>query len=219
MGVPSIVMMCIGAVMNFSMNQVLLRFTPTHGQTPANVFGIYFKLQSLFLMPLFGINNATISILAFNYGAQKPKRITGTLKWALIIDLIIMFIGFAVFQLWPDALMGIFGSSGDESSIQMVKMGVVAMRIVSIHFPIAAVGISLGASFQALGKGIYATITSLCRQLLALLPVAFLLSLYGDPDLVWWSFPIAELVSATGSLICYRKIYKQRILPMMENPS
>ncbi|MBO5868271.1 MAG: MATE family efflux transporter, partial [Oscillospiraceae bacterium] len=218
-GVPSIVMMCIGAVMNFSMNQVLLRFTPTHGQTPANVFGIYFKLQSLFLMPLFGINNATISILAFNYGAQKPKRITGTLKWALVIDLIIMFIGFSVFQLWPDALMGIFGSSGDESSIQMVKMGVVAMRIVSIHFPIAAVGISLGASFQALGKGIYATITSLCRQLLALLPVAFLLSLYGDPDLVWWSFPIAELVSATVSLICYRKIYKQRILPMMENPS
>lgn len=213
-GVPSIIMMCIGAVMNFSMNQVWLRFTPTHGQTPANVFGIYFKLQSLFLMPLFGINNASISILAFNFGAGHPKRITGTLKLALIADLIIMFLGFGVFQLFPDVLMGIFGSSGDESSVQLVKMGVTAMRIVSIHFPIAAVGISLGASFQALGVGIYSTITSLCRQLLALLPVAILLSLSGNPDLVWWSFPIAELVSAAVTLICYNKIYRDKIKPM-----
>ena len=112
--------------------------------------------------------------------------------------------------------MGIFGSSGDESSIQMVKMGATAMRIVSIHFPIAAVGISLGASFQALGVGIYSTITSLCRQLLALLPVAYLLSLSGNPDLVWWSFPIAELVSAAVTLICYRKIYKNKIIPMLK---
>lgn len=213
-GVPSIIMMCIGAVMNFSMNQVWLRFTPTHGQTPANVFGIYFKLQSLFLMPLFGINNATISILAYNYGAGKPRRITGTLKLALIADLIIMFLGFGVFQLFPDVLMGIFGSSGDESSVQLVKMGVTAMRIVSIHFPIAAVGISLGASFQALGVGIYSTITSLCRQLLALLPAAILLSLSGNPDLVWWSFPIAELVSAAVTLLCYNKIYRDKIKPM-----
>ena len=215
-GVPSIIMMCIGAVMNFTMNQVLLQFTPTHGQTPANVFGIYYKLQSLFLMPLFGINNATISILAFNYGAGKPERITGTLKRALLTDLVIMLVGFGVFQLWPDVLMGIFGSSGDESSIQMVKMGATAMRIVSIHFPIAAVGISLGASFQALGVGIYSTITSLCRQLLALLPVAYLLSLSGNPDLVWWSFPIAELVSAAVTLICYRNIYKNKIIPMLK---
>lgn len=214
-GIPSIVMMCIGAVMNFSMNQVWLRFTPTHGQTPANVFGIYFKLQSLFLMPLFGINNASISILAYNYGAGKPDRITGTLKRALLTDLLIMLVGFGVFQLFPDTLMGIFGSSGDESAVQLVKMGVVAMRIVSIHFPIAAIGISLGASFQALGVGIYATITSLCRQLLALLPAAFLLSLSGDPDLVWWSFPIAELVSAAVTLICYRRIYRQKIKPML----
>ena len=214
-GVPSIVMMCIGAVMNFCMNQVFLRFVPTHGQTPANVFGIYFKLQSLFLMPLFGINNASISIIAFNYGAQEPKRITKTLKCALITDFIIMMAGVLVFQFFPDKLMGIFGSSGDENAKALVKMGVTAMRIVCLHFPIAAVGISLGASFQALGVGIYSTITSLCRQLLALLPAAYLLSLTGSVDAVWWSFPIAEVVSALATLYFYGRIYKQKIKPMI----
>ena len=214
-GIPSIVMMCIGAVMNFCMNQVFLRFVPTHGQTPANVFGIYYKLQSLFLMPLFGINNACISILAFNYGAGHPKRITGTLKCALFADLMIMLVGVAVFELMPDKLMGIFGSAGDEGAIQLVKMGVAAMRIVCLHFPIAAIGISIGASFQALGVGIYSTITSLCRQLLALLPIAYLLSFTGSPNMVWWSFPIAEIVSAAVSIVCYRKIYKDKIKPML----
>lgn len=210
-GIPSIVMMCIGAVMNFCMNQVFLRFTPTHGQTPANVFGIYFKLQSLFLMPLFGINNASISILAYNYGARQPKRITGTLKSAFLTDFVIMMIGVAVFQIFPDKLMGIFGSSGDESAAALIKMGVAAMRIVCLHFPIAAVGISLGASFQALGNGIYSTITSLCRQLLALLPAAYLLSLTGSVDAVWWSFPIAEVVSATVSLVLYARVYRTKV--------
>lgn len=216
-GIPSIVMMCIGAVMNFSMNQVFLSFTPTHGQTPANVFGIYFKLQSLFLMPLFGINNASISILAFNYGARQPKRITGTLKCALVTDFIIMLLGVAVFQFMPDKLMGIFGSSGDENAAALVKMGITAMRIVCLHFPIAAVGISLGASFQALGVGIYSTITSLCRQLLALLPAAYLLSLTGNVDAVWWSFPIAEIVSAIATLIFYARIYRKKIKPMLDS--
>ena len=215
-GIPSIVMMCIGAVMNFSMNQVFLSFSDTHGQTPANVFGIYFKLQSLFLMPLFGINNASISILAYNYGARQPTRITGTLKCAFITDFIIMLLGVAVFQFMPDKLMGIFGSSGDESAAALVKMGITAMRIVCLHFPIAAIGISLGASFQALGVGIYSTITSLCRQLLALLPAAYLLSLTGSVDAVWWAFPIAEIVSATASLIFYRKIYNDKIKPIMK---
>ena len=214
-GVPSIVMMCIGAVMNFCMNQVFLRFVPTHGQTPANVFGIYFKLQSLFLMPLFGINNACISILAYNYGAGKPERITKTLKYAFLTDLTIMLIGLLVFELFPETMMGIFGSSGDQASRDMVKMGATAMRIVCLHFPIAAIGISLGASFQALGVGIYSTLTSLFRQLLALLPAAYLLSLTGSVDAVWWSFPIAEIVSALASVYFYSRIYKQKIKPMM----
>lgn len=213
-GVPSIVMMAIGSVMNFCMNQVFLGFGDTYGQTPANVFGIYFKLQSLFLMPLFGINNASISIIAYNYGARQPKRITGTLKCGFAAAFVIMLAGLAIFQVIPDKLMGIFGSSGDDNAAALIRMGVVAMRIVSIHFPIAAVGISLGASFQGLGNGIYSTIVSLCRQLIALVPAAYLLSLTGTVDAVWWSFPIAEVVSAAVTLICYSKIYREKVKPM-----
>ena len=215
-GVPSIIMMAIGSVMNFGMNQVFLGFGDTYGQTPANVFGIYFKVQSLFLMPLFGINNASISIIAYNYGAQLPHRITKTLKVALGAVLSIMLLGFGVLQIFPDKLMGIFGSSGGEDAKAMIDMGVIAMRIVSIHFPIAAVCIALGASFQALGNGIYSTITSLCRQLIALLPAAYLLSLTGSVDAVWWSFPIAEVVSVTATLIFFARIYRQKIKPLFE---
>lgn len=215
-GVPSIIMMTIGAVMNFCMNQVFLSFHDVHGQTPANVFGIYFKLQSMFLMPLFGINNASISILAYNYGARQPKRITGTLKCAICSALTIMLVGFSVFQIIPDKLMGLFGSSGDENAAALVKMGVNAMRIVSIHFPIAAIGIALGASFQAMGIGIYSTFTAICRQLLALVPAAYLLSLSGSVDSVWWAFPIAEVVSLIATLFFYRRIYKNKIKPLYE---
>ena len=209
-GIPSIVMMAIGSVMNFGMNQIFLGFTD-YGETAAGVFGIYFKLQSFVLMPLFGINNASISILAYNYGARKPARITKTLKLALCTDLVIMLVGFAVFQIFPNQLLGIF-----QPSDTFLSLGRTALRVVSIHFPIAAVGISLGASFQALGNGIYATITSLCRQLIALLPVAFLLSLTGNVHAVWWSFPIAEVVSATVTLILFSKIYRQKIKPLYE---
>ena len=207
-GIPSVIMMAIGSVMNFCMNQVFLGF----GQTPANVFGIYFKLQSLFLMPLFGINNAAISIVAYNYGARLPHRITGTLKRSLSTALVIMLIGFGVFQIFPATLMGMFASSGTDS--EMIKMGVSAMRIVSIHFPLAAIGIALSASFQSLGVGIYATITSVCRQLLALVPVAWLLSRTGNVHLVWWSFPVAEVVSVIVTLILYSRIYKNKIKPL-----
>ena len=213
-GIPSIVMMAIGSVMNFCMNQVFLGFSDIHGQTPANVFGIYFKLQSLFLMPLFGINNASISIIAYNYGARQPKRITGTLRCGFFAALVIMLLGCGVFQLFPDKLMGIFGASGDENAASLIRMGVTAMRIVSLHFPVAVVGISLGASFQALGNGIYSTITSLCRQLIALVPAAYLLSLTGSVDAVWWSFPIAEVVSAIVTLIFFSRIYRQKVKPM-----
>ena len=215
-GVPSIIMMAIGSVMNFGMNQIFLGFGDRYGQTPANVFGIYFKLQSLFLMPLFGINNASISVIAYNYGAQQPKRITKTVKVAFGAILAILLIGFGVFQVIPDKLMGIFSAAGDESAKALVTMGMTAMRIVSIHFPLAAACIALGASFQALGNGIYSTITSLCRQLIALLPAAYLLSLTGNVDAVWWSFPIAEVVSLAVTLICYVRIYRQKIKPMFK---
>lgn len=209
-GVPSIVMMAIGSFMNFGMNQIFLGFKD-YGETAAGVFGIYFKLQSFFFMPIFGLNNASISIVAYNYGARQPKRITATLKRAVGTALTVMLLGFTVFQLAPDLLLNIFNPSDDFLSI-----GRSALRIVSIHFPMAAVGIALGASFQALGNGIYSTITSLCRQLIVLLPAAYLLSLTGNVHAVWWAFPIAELMSLTVTLIFYARIYRQKIKPLFE---
>ena len=209
-GVPSIIMMAIGSVMNFGMNQIFLSFKD-FGETAAGVFGIYFKLQSFVLMPLFGINNASISIIAYNFGARQPKRIVQTQKLGLCAAMTIMLVGLGVFQLLPDQLLDIF-----EPSDTFLSLGRSALQIVSIHFPIAAVGITIGASFQALGNGIYSTITSLCRQLFALLPVAYLLSLTGNIHLVWWAFPIAEVVSIIVSLILFTRIYKQKIKPLYQ---
>ena len=211
-GVPSIIMMAIGSVMNFGMNQIFLGF-PGIGETASGVFGVYFKLQSFFLMPVFGLNNASISIIAYNYGARQPRRITGTLKYAVGAAMAVLVLGLAVFQLCPEVLMSIF-TTGEETGAEFIRIGVSALRIVSFHFPIAAVGIALGASFQALGNGIYSTITSLCRQLLALLPAAYLLSLTGSVDAVWWSFPIAEVVSVIATLLLYRRIYLQKVKPL-----
>ncbi len=205
-GIPTLVMNSIGSVMNFGMNQIFQGFQ----ETATGVFGIYYKLQSFFFMPLFGTNNATISIIAYNYGARKPERMTKTLRLALVTGLCFMLFGLTVFQLVPEALLGLFNPS-DE----FLRMGIKALRIVSIHFPIATAGIMLGASFQALGNGIYSTIVSLCRQLLALLPAAYLLSLTGNVDNVWWSFPIAEVVSALVTLILYRRLYLAKIKPLI----
>jgi len=207
-GVPSMVMNSVSSVMNFSMNQILLGFEAV-GNMATGVFSIYYKLQSFFFMPLFGLNNATISIVAFNYGARSPQRITKTLKLACGAALGFMLLGMAAFTLIPDVLLGIF-----ELSDAFVQMGVVALRTIGLHFPMAAIGIALGASFPALGNGFYSTITSLCRQMIALLPAAYLLSLSGDVNLVWWAFPIAEVVSLVVSVFLYIRIYRKKIQPM-----
>lgn len=207
-GVPSIIMNSVSSVMNFSMNQILLGF-PDVGEIATGVFSIYYKLQSFFFMPLFGLNNATISIVAYNYGARKPRRITHTLKLACTGAFCFMLLGFLVFSLFPDALMGIF-----RLSPTFVTLGRTALRIISIHFPIAAICIALGASFQALGNGMYSTITSLCRQLLVLLPVAYLLSRSGKVDLVWWAFPIAETISLAATIFFFVRIYRKKIRPL-----
>ncbi len=206
-GIPTLVMNSISSVMNFGMNQIFQSFQ----ETATGVFGIYYKLQSFFFMPLFGINNATISIIAYNYGARKPKRMTKTLKLACVVAFCFMLLGLAVFQLVPEVLLGLFNPSEE-----FLSMGVKALRIVSIHFPVAAFCIILGASFQALGNGIYSTITSLCRQLVVLLPVAYLLSLTGNVDNVWWSFPIAEVASAIVTLTLFRRLYRNKIKPMLQ---
>ena len=204
-GIPSIIMNGIGSVMNFAMNQILQGFT----ETATSVFGIYFKLQSFFFMPLFGLNGATISIIAFNYGARKPERITRTLKLSCASGLTIMLVGTLVFQLFPDLLLGMFNPSP-----LFLEIGRVALRTISLSFPIASVCIILGATFQALGNGIYSTITSLCRQMFVLLPVAYLMSLTGDVSKVWLAYPIAELVSAAATAFFFTRIYRQKIKPL-----
>ena len=204
-GIPSVIMVGIGSIMNFGMNQILQGFS----ETATGVVGIDYKLQSFFFMPLFGINNATISIVAFNYGARKPKRIMGTVKLAACGGLCIMLIGLAAFQLIPNILLDLFNPSPE-----FMEMGITALRIISICFPVAAVCIITGSTFQALGNGIYSTIVSLCRQLLVLLPAAYLLSLSGNVNLVWWSFPIAEVMGLTITMILFSKLYRQKIKPL-----
>ncbi len=207
-GIPSIIMNSIGSVMNFSMNQILQGFT----ETATGVFGIYFKLQSFFFMPLFGLNNATISIIAFNYGARKPERIVKTLKLAVTVALCLMLTGLLVFQVAPDLLLEIFNPTEE-----FLTIGRTALRTISWSFPIAAVCIALGASFQALGNGMYSTITSICRQMVVLLPVAYLLSLTGDVNKVWMAYPIAEFASCAATIFFFARIYRQKIKPMFEH--
>ena len=204
-GIPSIIMVGIGSIMNFGDNQILQGFT----ETATGVFGIYFKLQSFFFMPLFGINNAVISIVAFNYGARKPARMMGTVKLAAVVGLGIMLVGLAAFQLVPELLLNIFNPTPD-----FLTMGIRALRTISWCFPVAAVCIILGSTFQALGTGIYSPIVSLCRQMLVLLPAAYLLSLTGDVNLVWWAWPIAEGMGLAMTVIFFLRNYRRKIKPL-----
>ena len=209
-GVPSAIMNGIGSITNFTMNQILLGF-PMVGETASGVFGIYFKLQSFFFMPLFGLNNASISIIAYNYGARKPERIMRTLKIAFCGALTFMICGKLAFHLAPEFLLNMFNPS--ES---FMEIGCNALRRISIHFPVAAFCIVLISSFQALGNGLYSTLVSLCRQLIALLPAAYLLSLTGQVHNVWWAFGIAEIVSGTVCALLFLRIYKRKIKPLFQ---
>lgn len=206
-GVPSTVMMVIGSFMNFGMNQIFQSFS----ETATGVFGIYYKLQSFFFMPIFGMNGAAISIIAYNYGARRKDRMIKAIKLACGAAFCIMMAGLLAFQFIPEVLLGIFNPS-DE----FLAIGVAALRIISVHFPVAAFCIVFGAVFQALGNGIYSTCVSLGRQLVVLLPVAYLLSLTGNVNNVWWSFPIAEIASLIITLFFFRKIYKERISVLPE---
>lgn len=201
-GIPSVLMQAIGSVMTFSMNNILLKFSGA----ALNVFGIYFKLQSFVFMPIFGLNNGMIPIIAYNYGAEKKERIYATMKLAAITAISYMLIGFAAFQLLPETLLGFFNASAE-----MVAVGKPALRIISISFMLAGFSIVSISTCQALGKSIYSLIVSVVRQLVVLIPSAYLLSLAGKLHLVWWSFPIAELVGCTCCVIFVRMVLKMTL--------
>ena len=201
-GIPTIIMQAIGSVMVFGFNKILLGFT----STAAAVFGAYFKLQSFFFMPVFGLNNGMVPIIAYNYGAQKKKRITATVKYATIYAMGIMFIGFLAFELIPGYLLDIF-----HASDTMKAMGIKALRIIAVHYLICGFCIIGGSACQALGKAHYSMIISIARQLVVLLPAAYLLSLSGNVNAIWWSFPIAELVSLALT-ITFMSITSKKII-------
>ena len=204
-GLPSIAMQCVGSVMTFFMNQILMGFSAT----AVAVFGVYFKLQSFVFMPIFGLNNGMVPIISYNYGARNPARVKKTIKLAICYAECIMLLGFCIFQFAPDKVLGIFAASD-----AMLAIGIPALRIICPHFLLAGIGIVLGSVFQALGNGVFSLIVSVCRQLVVLIPVAWLLSKTGNVNMVWWAFLIAEVISLTLSLIFMVRINKTIIEPM-----
>ena len=208
-GVPSIAMQSIGSVMVFGMNQILISFTAT----ATAVLGVYFKLQSFFFMPVFGLNNGMVPIVAYNYGARKPDRIARTIRLSVIYAVCIMLIGLLLFQLIPQVFLSMFMAEG-ETSGDMLTIGVPALRTISLSFLFAGVCVVASSVFQALGHGVLSLIVSVVRQLVVLLPAAFLLSRAGGLDLVWWSFPIAELFSVALCALFLRRVYLREIKPM-----
>ena len=206
-GIPSIIMQSIGSVMTYGMNKILLGFS----STAAAVFGVYFKLQSFIFMPVFGLNNGMVPIIAYNYGAGKRERLIKTLKLSILYAVILMLIGFLVFQVMPDSLLGLF-----DASETMLAIGRPALRIISISFLLAGFSIVCGSMFQALGNGVYSMLVSIARQLIVLLPVAYLLSRTGNIDMVWWAFPIAELVSGGLTIFFLVRIYRNVIVHISE---
>ena len=198
-GFPSILMMSIGSVMNFFLNRILISFT----EAATAVFGIYFKLQSFIFMPVFGLNNGMVPIVSYNYGAAKPDRLRRTIRLSVISAIAIMTTGFLIFQFFPGALMGLFRPE-QGSYEEMLSIGIVALRIISICFPMAGFCIVAGSVCQAIGNPMYSLIVSICRQLLVLLPSAWLLAQTGNLNLVWFAFVIAEGMSLLLSIIFLR---------------
>lgn len=195
-GFPSILMMGIGSITNYLMNIILIGFT----STAVAVYGAYFKVQSFFFMPVFGINNGLIPIIGYNYGARKRERIYRSLRWAVIYASCFMLLGFALFQLIPGVMLGLF-----KPSEEMLSIGVAALRRISVSFLFAGFCIVAGSACQALDRGIYSLFISILRQIVALIPAAWLLSLSGDVNMVWWAFPIAEIMSLLASIFFLRR--------------
>lgn len=201
-GIPSIIMQSIGSVMTFGMNKILLTFS----STAAAVFGVYFKLNSFIFMPIFGLNNGMVPIIAYNYGAKHKKRITDVIKLSVIVATIIMLMGLTLFLVVPGQLLSLFNASEHMHSI-----GIPALRIISLSFIFAGYCIIIGSVFQALGNAVYSMIISMTRQLFVILPVAYALASLLGLHAVWWSVPIAEIVSVIMTTYCFRRIYKKKL--------
>ena len=208
-GFPSVIMMAIGSVMTFLMNKILILYTAGK-ETSATVFGVYFKLNSFVFMPVFGLNNGVIPIIGYNYGARNRLRMLQTVKYALLFAFGFMLVGTVIFLAFPNVLLNLF-----DATEMMLVIGVPALRIIASTFIVAGVCIALGSVFQALGYGIYSMLVSLARQLLVLLPAAWILARLGqsvgNDNLVWLSFPIAELVSLAVTLLLFGRLYRKVI--------
>lgn len=202
-GVPSIIMVSIGSIMTYGMNQILMGFTKS---AAAFFGGVYIKLQSFVFMPIFGLNNGVIPIVSYNYGAQRPVRITQTIRLGCMYAIAIMIFGTLLFQLFPEWLLSFFNPSAE-----MMEIGVIGLRVISIHFVLAAVSILLSTTFQALGHGILSLISSAVRQLVVLLPVAYLLARSENIHIVWFAYPVAEVVSLSLCIYFFTKIYRNEI--------
>lgn len=207
-GLPSIIMQSISSVMLVGMNKILSLFSTT----AVNVLGIYFKLQSFVFMPIFGLTNGLVPIIGFNYGAKKRKRIISAIKLSMLYAVIIMSIGTLVFQFMPDKLLLMFDATED-----LLSIGIYALRIISLCFIFAGISIVIGSVFQAVGNGIFSLITSVVRQLVIILPVAYLMAKFMGLNYIWFAFPISECVSTLMSLVMYNYIYKKYIRTIESN--
>ena len=204
-GVPSIIMQSIGSLTTFGINNILLMFS----STAATVFGVYFKLQSFVFMPVFGLTNGMIPIVAYNYGAQNKKRIYQTIKLSAIIAVGIMLVGVVIFQTFPKTLLGLF-----EASEHMLEIGVPALRTISLSFVFAGFCIVSSCVFQALGNGVYSMLLSIARQIVIILPVAFTFAKLFGLNMVWFAYPIAEVVSVFMCIFMLRRILKTKVKPL-----
>ncbi len=206
-GVPSILLQTVASLLTFGLNQILVSFS----ETATAVYGVYFKLQGFAFLPIIGMNNGMVPIVAYNYGARNPGRIVQTIRLAICYAVGIMVVAVVIFQLWPDKLLGIF-----RASDAMLAIGVPALKTLSLCFLVGGFTIVASSVFQALGMGLLSMTISVVRQLLLVLPLAYIFSLSGKLDLVWWSFPVAEVLAGALAALFLRRAYLRVIRPLRE---
>lgn len=204
-GIPSIIMLSITSITTYCINNILMKFS----STATAVFGVYYKLQSFAFMPVFGLNNGMVPILSYNYGAQNKERIIHTIKLSIETAIGIMLLALTIVQIFPEKLLFLFNASDD-----MLSIGIPALRIISLSYVFAGFSVVAGSVFQAFGNGVMSLLVSVGRQLIVLVPAAYLLSLTNNVNMVWWSYPIAEVASLLLSIMFLKSIYNEKIKPI-----